>query len=272
MKSRKIPLMIGLFALALLCIIPFYLMIVNATRSTAEIVSGVSLFPSTNLFNNFQELQSRIDILSGFKNSLIISILSTLLTCYFSAMTAYAFVAYDFIGKKVIFTFILLIMMIPSQLSIIGFYKMTKEMNLLNSFVPLIIPSIASAITVFFVKQYAETAISRSLIESGRIDGASELMIFNRLALPIMSPAIFTMGITSFIASWNNYMMPLVLLSDPKKSTLPLLIRVLNADAEDRSIGGMYLAIAFSIIPIMIVFFMFSRYIIDGVNAGGDKE
>jgi multiple sugar transport system permease protein len=272
MKSKKIGMMIGLFALALLCIIPFYMMIVNATRSTAEIVSGFSLLPSTNFLNNFHEMQSRIDVLSGFKNSLIVSICSTVLTCYFSGMTAYAFVAYDFKGKNAIFTFILLIIMIPSQLSIVGFYKMAKEMNLLNSFIPLIIPSIASAVTVFFVKQYAETAVSRSLIESGRIDGASEFRIFNSLALAIMSPAIFTMGITSFIASWNNYMLPLILLSDPKKSTLPLLIRVLNADAEDRSIGGMYLAIAFSIVPIMIIFFMFSRYIIDGVNAGGDKE
>jgi multiple sugar transport system permease protein len=142
---------------------------------------------------------------------------------------------------------------------------------MLNSYWPLILPSIATAATVFFIKQYAEGAISRSAIESARIDGAGEFKIFNRIGLPVLSPAIFTMGITGFIASWNNYMMPLILLSDPKKFTLPLIIRMLNADSQDRSVGGMYLAIAVSIVPIMIVFFIFSRYIIDGVNAGGDK-
>ncbi|WP_125605111.1 carbohydrate ABC transporter permease [Lapidilactobacillus bayanensis] len=269
--SRKVGMYVCLILLALVSFAPFYLMLTNATRSTGDIVSGFSFFPGNNIAQNFREIQQRVDVIAAFKNSLIISGFSTLLTCYFSALTAYGFVAYDFRGKGVIFTILLVIMMIPGQVSIVGFYKMCKGLNMVNTFWPLILPSISSATTVFFIKQYAETALSRSAIESARIDGASEFMIFNRIGLPMLSPAIFTMGITGFIASWNNYMMPLILLSDPKKFTLPLIIRALNADAQDRTVGGMYLAIAISVVPIMIVFFMFSRYIIDGVNAGGDK-
>jgi len=271
-KKNKYTLYICLTLLAIVSFLPFYLMIINATRSTGDITAGFSMLPGANLVQNFGEMQSRVDTLGAFRNSLIIAGSSTVLLCYFSAMTAYGFVAYDFKLKGFLFTAVLVIMMIPSQLSIIGFYKMVKGMGLLNSFLPLILPSISSAATVFFIKQYGETAISRSVIESARIDGASELKIFNRIALPMLSPAIFTMGITGFIASWNNYMMPLILLSDPKKFTLPLIIRILNADTQDRTVGGMYLAIAISIVPIMIVFFAFSRYIIDGVNAGGEKE
>lgn len=270
--KKKIILYILLILLAIICFFPFYLMIINATRSTADITTGFSLIPGSNIAENFKEMQERVDTVSAFKNSAIIASFSTILTCYFSAMTAYAFVAYDFKMKKVFFTLVLVIMMIPGQLSIIGFYKMVKSMGLLNSYIPLIVPAIAAAASVFFIKQYTETALSRSIIESARIDGAGELKIFNRIALPIMSPAIFTMGITGFIASWNNYMMPLILLSDPKKFTLPLIIRVLNADTQDRTVGGMYLAIAISIVPIMIVFFTFSKYIIDGVGSGGEKE
>lgn len=270
--GKKASMYLCLIILAVISFFPFYVMIINATRSTGDILAGFSLLPGHDLINNYQEMQSRADVINAFRNSLIIAVGSTFLTCYFSAMTAYGLVAYDFKLKNFLFGVILVTMMIPSQLSIIGFYKFMKQINLLNSFIPLILPSISSAATVFFMKQYAETALTRSMIESARIDGAGEFKIFNRIALPVFMPAIVTMGINAFVASWNNYLMPLIILADPKKFTLPLIIRVFNADTQNPSIGGMYLAIAISIVPIMIVFFVFSRYIIDGVNAGGEKE
>lgn len=272
MENKKMIMYICLILLAVASFFPFYVMIINATRSTGDILAGFSLLPGTSLIENFHEMQARVDVLASFKNSLIIASLSTLLTCYFSAMTAYGLVVYDFKYKNIIFAMILAIMMIPPQLSIIGFFKFMKGINLLNSFIPLILPSIANAATVFFVKQYSETALSRSMIESARIDGAGEFMVFNRIALPIMTPAIFTMGINSFVTSWNNYLMPLILLSDPKSFTMPLVIRIFSADTQDPSVGAMYLCIAISIVPIMVVFAMFSRYIIDGIGAGGEKE
>lgn len=269
---KKTVMYIFLIALAIISFFPFYVMIINATRSTGDILSGFSLIPGKSIADNFGEMQSRVDVLKAFRNSLVVALSSTALTCYFSAMTAYGLTAYDFKLKNTAFTTILVIMMIPPQLSVIGFFKFMKGMNLLNSFIPLILPSIASATTVFFIKQYAETALSRSIIESARIDGAGEFKIFNKMALPILAPAIFTMGINSFVTSWNNYLVPLILLSDTKKFTLPLVIRIFNADTQDPSVGAMYLCIAISIVPVMIVFFLFSRYIIDGIGAGGEKE
>lgn len=272
LTTKKIGLYVFLIALAIISFFPFYVMLVNSTRSTGEIMRGFSLIPSGNLMANFKDMMARVNVGQAFTNSLWIAGSSTLLTCYFSALTSYAFVAYDFKFKRTIFAAILVIMMIPPQLSIIGFYKFVKGAGMLNSFVPLILPSIASASTVFFIKQYSESAIPRSIIESSRIDGAGEFKIFNRIALPIMSPAIFTMGITSFVTSWNNYLLPLIILSEPNKFTLPLIIRTINSDTQDPSVGAMYLAIAISIVPIMIVFFIFSKYIIEGIGTGGEKE
>ena len=271
-KPSHIIMYLFLGLLLVICFFPFYAMIINATRTTGQILSGFSLMPGNAIGQNIKELAAKVNISSAFVNSLIIALGATLLSGYFSALTAYAFVVYNMRFKNVLFGIVLVIMMIPPQLSIIGLYKFMKEVNLLDNYLPLVVPSVATASSVFFIRQYAKTALPSSLIEAARIDGAGEFKIFNRIGLPLMSPAIFTMAITSFIASWNNYLTPLILLSDQKKFTLPLIIRVLSSDVQDPSAGAMYLAIAISILPILIVFFIFSRYIIDGVAAGGVKE
>lgn len=271
-KPSHIVMYLFLGLLLVICFFPFYAMIINATRTTGQILGGFSLVPGNAIGQNLKELAAKVNISTAFVNSLIIALGATLLSGYFSALTAYAFVVYNMKFKNVLFGVVLVIMMIPPQLSIIGLYKFMKEISLLDNYLPLIVPSIATASSVFFIRQYAKTALPSSLIEAARIDGAGEFKIFNRIGLPLMSPAIFTMAITSFIASWNNYLTPLILLSDQKKFTLPLIIRVLSSDVQDPSAGAMYLAIAISIIPILIVFFIFSRYIIDGVAAGGVKE
>lgn len=271
-KNRQISLYIMLALLAIITAIPFYIMIVNATRSDGEIMAGFSMFPGMNFGNNLDSLQNRVDIWRAFGNSLFIAITATLLTSYFSALTAYGFVAYNFKFKNILFTIVLVIMMIPPQLSIIGFYDFMNQLNLLNNYIPLIIPSITNASAVFFIRQYAISAIPKSIIESARIEGASELKIFNSIGLPILAPAVFTMAINGFIMHWNNYLTPLILLFDTDKFTLPLIIRRLSQDVLDPSPGAMYLAIAISIIPVMIVFFSFSKYIVGGTTAGGVKE
>lgn len=261
-----------LTVLAILTAIPFYIMIVNATRADPEIMAGFSFMPGTSLGDNLTKLQSRVDIWQAFLNSAFVSIAATALTSYFSALTAYAFVAYDFKFKNILFGVVLVSMMIPPQLSIIGFFDFMQQINLLNSFIPLILPSIANAAAVFFIRQYAQSAIPRSIIEAARIEGAGELRIFNRIGLPILSPAIFTMAINSFIMHWNNYLTPLILLFDTDKFTLPLIIRRLSSDVLDPSPGALYLAIAISIIPVMTIFFFFAKRIVGGQTAGGVKE
>lgn len=263
---------VGLIALTIACIIPFLMMIINATRSNEEVLSGFSLIPGNSLAENYAALSSYVNIWSGFKNSLIIAVLVTVLSGYFSAMTAFGFAFYQFKGKNVLFVFMLVMMMIPGQLGLIGFYELSKNLGLLDSFIPLIVPAIASPFTVFFVRQYLQTVMHPSLIEAARMDGASEMRIFHTIALPMMMPAIATMSIFTFIGSWNNYIMPLVLLFSPEKYTLPVLMGFLKGSQVAENLGSLYLGIAISVVPIMIAFLFLSKYIVSSISAGAVKE
>jgi multiple sugar transport system permease protein len=263
---------VGLIALTIACIIPFLMMIINATRSNEEVLSGFSLIPGNSLAENYAALSSYVNIWSGFKNSLIIAVLVTVLSGYFSAMTAFGFAFYQFKGENVLFVFMLVMMMIPGQLGLIGFYELSKNLGLLDSFIPLIVPAIASPFTVFFVRQYLQTVMHPSLIEAARMDGASEMRIFHTIALPMMMPAIATMSIFTFIGSWNNYIMPLVLLFSPEKYTLPVLMGFLKGSQVAENLGSLYLGIAISVVPIMIAFLFLSKYIVSSISAGAVKE
>jgi len=263
---------IGLVVLTIACIIPFLMMIINATRSNEEVLSGFSLIPGNSLVENYAALSAYVNIWSGFKNSLIIAVLVTVLSGYFSALTAFGFAFYQFKGKNAMFVFMLVMMMVPGQLGLIGFYELSKNLGLLDSYIPLIVPAIASPFTVFFVRQYVQTVLHPSLIEAARMDGASEFRIFHTIALPMMIPAIATMSIFTFIGSWNNYIMPLVLLFSPEKYTLPVLMGFLKGSQVAENLGSLYLGIAISVVPIMIAFLFLSKYIVSSISAGAVKE
>ena len=252
---------------------PFWMMIVNATRSGNEIVTGFTLIPSTHLKENWEQVFQFFNLFKGMWNSLLVSVPATLLCAYFSMMTAYGLAFYKFKGNKVIFGAILAFMMIPGQLSLIGFYQLCTKMHLVNSYIPLIIPAIAAPGTVFFLKQYTEASLSKSLIEAARIDGASELYSFHRIVIPVLSPAVATMGIMAFIGNWNNYLLPMIIINKNEKMTLPVMMATLKASTDiNRNQGAIYLSVAISVIPILIVFAFFSKYIISSVSAGAVKE
>ncbi|MDQ0484905.1 carbohydrate ABC transporter permease [Guptibacillus hwajinpoensis] len=257
---------------AVICFIPFLMMLVNATRSNDAILTGFTLIPGTALMENYRTMMEYVNIWNGFKNSLIISVLVTLLTGYFSALTAYGFAFYTFKGKNFLFVFMLVMMMVPGQLGLIGFYELCKNLGILDTFIPLIIPAIASPFVVFFLRQYIQTTLHPSLIEAARIDGASELRIFHTVAIPIMMPAVATMSIFTFIGSWNNYIVPLVVLFSPEKYTLPVLMGFLKGSQVAQNLGSMYLGIAISVVPIMIAFLFLSKYIVNSISAGAVKE
>lgn len=272
-KVKKSILYIALILLAAVCMFPFLLMIVNATRSGSEIVMGFTLIPSSHLAENWQTVFKYFNLFKGMANSLIVAVPATLLTAYFSAMTAYGLAFYDFKLNKVVFWAILIFMMIPGQLSLIGFYQLCSKLKMINSYVPLIIPAIAAPGTVFFLRQYCQSTLSPSLIEAARIDGASELYSFHRIVLPILSPGIATMTIMAFIGNWNNYLLPMIIISKSEKMTLPVMMATLRASTDlNSNQGAIYLSVAISIIPIMLVFIFFSKYIISSVSAGAVKE
>ena len=259
--------------LVLLAIVPIYLLLINATRSTAQINDGISLIPGHNTAYNWHALTSRgFQIQQGFFNSLYLAVTTTIVTVYFSALTAYGLHIYNFKGRKLLWGIILVIMMLPASLSFIGFYQFVSRLHLLNSYIPLIIPAIAAANTVLFLRQYLSSVLSMELIDAARIDGAGEIRTFNTIIFPIITPALAAQAIFSFVASWNNFFTPFVLISSTKKYTLPMLVQMLRGDIYRTEYGGIYLGIAVSLVPILIFYAFMSRFIISGITMGGVKE
>jgi multiple sugar transport system permease protein len=262
-----------MIVLGLLAIIPIYVLLINATRSTVEINSGISIIPSTNSLYNWKILTGRgFQIFQGFGNSAFISICTTVLSIYFSAMTAYGLHIYRFFGRMALWTVILIIIMLPSSLSIIGFYQFMSVLRLRDSYIPLIIPGIAAAGTVLFLRQYMMSVLSTELIDAARIDGAGEYRIFNIIILPVIVPALAAQSIFTFVGSWNNFITPFILLSSDSKYTLPMLVQNLRGNIYRAEYGAIYLGIAISLIPIIIFYTFMSRFIITGITMGGLKE
>lgn len=262
-----------LIFLAVLCFTPFWLMIVNSTRTGNEIMTNFSLIPGGGLASNWTIVAENMDLGRGFLNSLFLAVCNTILVSYFSALTAYGLAYYKFPGSKVIFTVMLVFMMVPSQLSLLGFYNLCNQLGMIDSYWPLILPSVASPATVFFLRQYILSVMPKALLEAPRIDGASEFVIFHKIALPIMAPGVATMAISAFIGSWNSYLIPMLLINTPAKRTLPVMVAELSAVRDiTTNLGATYLVVAISVIPIMIAFCFFSKYIISGISAGSVKE
>lgn len=277
MKTNKSPISIKkvasyilLILLSLICIVPFYIMIIDATHTNGEIASKLWLLPGKSLLNNYHRLVESVHIWRGFANSLFIAVSTTVVSGYFSALTAYGFSRYKFKGNKVLYAIVLGSMMIPMQLGFIGFYQLISKIHLLNSYIPLIVPSIANASSVFFIKGYTDGAVHESLIEAARIDGSSEFATFNKIGLPLIMPSIATMSIFTFIGTWNSYLTPLILITDMDKYTLPIM-QVVARGVYKTEFGTIYTCIAISVVPIMIAFAFLSKKIIGGLTVGGVK-
>lgn len=263
-----------LIFLTLLCLIPFYILIINATRAHPDIQKGFSAFPGSSLFYNLNNIlhNENLPVLSGIQNSLFISILNALFATYFSAMAAFGLHAYEFRGKKLAFSFIMLIMMVPTQVYSLGFIRQMTTMGLKNSFIPLIVPAAAAPTVVFFMKQYLIGALPLEIVEAARIDGSSELRTFNTVVLPMMKPALAVQAIFTFVAAWNNYFLPALLIDSKNKKTLPILIAQLrSADFLKFDMGQVYMMILIAIIPIVLVYLCLARFIVGGVTLGSVK-
>lgn len=265
---------IVLIILTLMCLLPFFMLLINATRAHADIQKEFSLVPGKWLIANLTNVLNNetILIVRGMVNSLIVSTLTVVLSVYFSAMTAYAIHAYDFKLKKFAFHFILLIMTVPTQVGALGFIKMVTAMNMKDTFLPLILPAIASPATFFFMKQYMESSLPLEIVEAARIDGSGEFHTFNKIIMPMLKPAIAVQGIFGFVSSWNNYFTPSLILTKAEMKTLPLWIAYLRgADFTKFDMGQLYMMIAFSIFPVIVVYLCLSKFIVQGVTLGSVK-
>ena len=275
MRGKTILAYIVLIFLSFLCLFFFYILIVNATRSHADLQKGFSAIPGTYFLENLKNVANdgSFPMFKGILNSLIVSACSAALCTYFSALTAYGLYAYDFKAKKVAFTFIMAILVMPTQVTAMGFLRLITNMGMYDSLLPLIIPSIASPAIFYFMYSYLQSSLPLSLVEAARIDGSGEFRTFNQIVIPIMKPAIAVQAIFTFVSSWNNYFIPALVIQSKDKMTVPILIATLRgADYMNFDMGKIYMMITVAIVPIIIVYLLLSKYIIAGVTLGGVKE
>ena len=275
-RSARILRMIVMILLAVICVAPFYLMFVNATRTSDQVQSGISFWFGSNLMQNIKNFQKAqnglgITIFKSMINSFKVSLPYTLLSVYFSAATAYGIHNYEFKGKKFAWAFIMAVMMVPTQVYSIGYYQFMLKLNLLDTYWPLIIPGITTPAVIFFMKQYMESALSSELIEAARIDGSGEFRTFNRIVIPLMKPAIATQAIFQLVASWNNLFMPTLIISSSEKKTLTMFVQMLTSESFRTDYGVVFLGLAITIMPMLVMYLIFSRFIVEGVSLGGVK-
>jgi multiple sugar transport system permease protein len=272
---QKVFIYTFLIAMSVMFLFWLYILIVNSTRQSAHIQQGFSITFGNYFTQNYNNMISdtNIRVFDALRNSLIIAFSSAALTTYFSAMTAYGIHLYHFKLRKAAFIFIMVVMIIPSQVATIGLLSILYQINFIDNYYVIIIPSIAAPAVFFFMKQYMDSVLPYEIIESARVDGASELRIFHQIALPMIKPALAVQFIFSFVASWNNFFFPAMVITSPSKRTIPMLIAELRqiSNPANFDMGRTYMVICFAVVPLVIIYFIFSRYIIKGVTLGSIK-
>ncbi len=283
-RTQSVLRFIVCLIITIIALLPIYIVLINSTRSNEEIIaSGVAFIPGTNFIQNFQNLTDpnyangvyyrTFDLLVGYRNSLLISVSCTILTVFFSAMTAYGLTVYDFKAKKGATTFVLMVMMVPMQVVSTGFLEFMADLGLLNNYIPLIIPAIAAPSTVFFMLQYMKSSFPLDIVEAARIDGCGEFRTFMQISLPIFKPAFAVQAIFAFVASWNNFYTPSMILVNGDKSmrTMPMMVAGIMGLSTTTDYGVQNLAVILSILPIVIIYLALSKFIVKGVALGAVK-
>ena len=270
-KKRTIALKITTYVVSILLTImiltPLYYMLKSTFGEEVKIVHGagdntqIVITPREHsiTLKEFKALFTRGDLI-GFRNSMFVTCVSTFLNMYFSALTAYAITAYEWKLRAAFEKFIIVAMMIPSTVASIGFVQMCYRLHLINNLTMLIIPALATPMTVFFIRMYLKATFSREIVESARLDGAGEFRIFNQIMLPLMKPAIATQTIFCFVASWTDEWVPRIILIDTKKDifTLPL-------------VGSIQGAGLLMLLPPIILYAFLSKHIVEGIALGSVK-
>jgi multiple sugar transport system permease protein len=256
---------------ALLMFAPFYVMFVFATHSRTEIFSAPPpLWFGDDLLTNFRILTERIPFWRNLGWSLYVALLSTALTLLFCSMGGYAFAMFEFRFKKPLFALVLGTMLLPSFMSMIPSFMVMDLLGWIDQPRALYIPGAASAFGIFLMRQYVSSGVPRELIEAARMDGCSELGIYARIVLPLLKPALGTLGLIAFIGSWNNFVGPLIVLRTPENFTLPLALRMLQ-NPVDTEWGALLAGAAIATLPLIALYMLASRQLIAGLTAGAVK-
>lgn len=269
-KAKKVLLYLFLMVLTVICLVPFLIMMVNATHTTADLAGTLTLLPGTNLGENYRNLMKLIPFWRYVGNSVIVTIPNILLSAYFGTMAAYGFEKFEFRGKGVLFAFSMMMMVIPAQISLIGLSLVFKHIGILNTRWTLILPGIANVLTVYWMRGNIHQIINDAIVEAATIDGCGQIQIFHRIVLPLCKTGIMTISIMNFVAVWNDYVNPVTFITTNSKQTLSVGIAMLKSfDRQD--LGAIYMAVALSTIVILCFYLMFSSQIMGGATEGGVK-
>lgn len=283
--AKSIAIFCVCILLTLICLVPIYILAVNATHGHMDLAKNPSNFWFGNSIGaNFDTLLGKVktgaarqysgsfDVVQGYVNSLIIAGCTTGLTVFFSAMTAYGLTVYDFKLRGAAYTLIIAVMMIPMQVSSAGFVRFMYSLGLINNFIPLIVPAVAAPAVVFYMRSYMKSSFPLDIVEASRIDGCGEFRTFLTIAIPMMKPAIAVQAIFAFVSNWNNFYTQNMILKSDKLATMPIMVtKVLGFD-KNVDYGVNYLCVTLSILPIVVIYFCLSKFIVGGVALGGVKE
>lgn len=269
-KIRRGLTYVFLIILAIVCVVPFYNMIIGCTHDNAALATSFQMLPGSHLMDNYKRLQDNVDIWRGLGNSIFISVTYTLISTYVGVMTAYGFAKYKFRGNKVLFWVVLATMMLPGQLGIIGYFQEMNTLGLLDSYISIIMPSFATPVMVYWIRQYIDAYVPDELIESARIDGCNEFKIFNKIIFPVIIGGVATQAIFTFVSCWNSFVQPSILLFSQEKFTLPILVQQMQG-VYKTDYGVIYLGVTLSVIPILLLFVFCSKKIMESSMSGAVK-
>lgn len=255
---------------ALICLLPFYLMIIMSTQYTEDIYKGITLIPGKYLLENLKTVfNAHFELY--YKNSIIVSVSATALSLLVSMLCGFSFAMYDFKGSKFLFSFVMVTMMVPTQLGLVAFVVEMKSIGWMNTLLPLIVPPAATGFGVYWMKNYIGSNFPKELMESARIDGASEPKVLFSIAVPCIKPAIATLGLMNFVTNWNSFLVPLIVLNKSDTYTVPIGIINLNS-AYRNDLAAKITALAIGIIPLLILFMLTAKTFISGITMGAVKE
>lgn len=258
---------------AALSIFPFYWMFVVATNDkSAAFQIPPLLTPGSQFFDNFSRVLERTDFIRALFNSLVVSSAVTLSVVLLCTLAGYAFAKYDFPLKKTLFVFVIGTMLVPAQLGVLPLYVIMAKLHWIDSYKALIVPAMVNAFGIFWMRQYISSAVHTELIEAGRIDGGGHFRIFWNIAIPVVTPAMATLGILNFMNVWNDFFWPLVVLKNRENYTIQIALQQLFTNKDGLDFGMIMSATFTATLPLLIVFLLFSRWVIAGLTSGAVKS
>ena len=258
-----------LILMTLVMFFPLYIVFVMGTYYSEDIFKGLPMLPSDYFLTNLKLVISK-GFFSAYLNSITVSVASVILSVLVSTMIGFALAKYNFKGKKFIFAFVMAIMMIPGQISMIGYMLEMRKMNLINTLLPLIFTWAAHPLGAFLMMQFISDGIPDELLESARLDGCSEPGIFFKIVIPCIKSGFVTLATLVFLWSWNNYVLPLILINKQELFTIPLMVNNLS-NAFRSDYGAIMCALGLSVLPMIVIFSLCSRTFIQGIAAGTVK-